>query len=384
MARSCPFCKGVFRGLGNHLPRCKERKGQDYSAYLSLKTLAKKSGKSFHQPCPHCRKLFRRVDTHLQRNALCKRIAALSLPDQPPLCRVAEPPTNENHHHITHPASGDIHPRMILCLPRTQEEWDEANTFFSEQVVISVCQADSVAEKNRALTEGVYDYFATRFGTKPFKRSKQRALRKTRAERRLVSITERKNAVRSQLRKAKQEGATPAIIADLAKSFFQLVREHSKAGHAEKKCKNECRQRSARSKCHQNIHKFAKSLFDTSDDSDISPQFGKSDAECFFREVYSSGPRNFVHPEWLPTPAPPQYEFNCEAISIQEVTEAIRHTRSTSTPSPLDQISYTIFKKCPSLHNALVDIYNLCWEKSDVPPAWKTAVIKLLPKSAAT
>ena len=147
-----------------------------------------------------------------------------------------------------------------------------------------------------------------------------------------------------------------------------------------KKCKNECRQRSARSKCHQNIHKFAKSLFDTSDDSDISPQFGKSDAECFFREVYSSGPRNFIHPEWLPTPAPPQYEFNCEAISIQEVTEAIRHTRSTSTPSPLDQISYTIFKKCPSLHNALVDIYNLCWEKSDVPPAWKTAVIKLLPK----
>jgi len=54
------------------------------------------------------------VDTHLQRNALCKRIAALSLLDQPPLCRVAEPPTNENDHHITQPTSGDIHPRMIF------------------------------------------------------------------------------------------------------------------------------------------------------------------------------------------------------------------------------------------------------------------------------
>jgi len=39
-----------------------------------------------------------------------------------------------------------------------------------------------------------------------------------------VSITKLKNEVRSQLRKAKQEGATPAVIADLAKSFFQLVR----------------------------------------------------------------------------------------------------------------------------------------------------------------
>ena len=34
---ACPFCSKLFRGVGNHLPRCKERNGADYSCYLSQK-----------------------------------------------------------------------------------------------------------------------------------------------------------------------------------------------------------------------------------------------------------------------------------------------------------------------------------------------------------
>lgn len=64
--KSCPFCQKQFMGLGNHLYRCKERQGIDYSIYLSQKTLAKKSGLPSHKACPHCHKQFRRLDTHLQ------------------------------------------------------------------------------------------------------------------------------------------------------------------------------------------------------------------------------------------------------------------------------------------------------------------------------
>ena len=103
--------------------------------------------------------------------------------------------------------------------------------------------------------------------------------------------------------------------------------------------------------------------------SDTSPQFNKSEAEAFFRETYSSGPRNFVHPEWLPKPSLPECEFNCENISLEEVRRAIQRTKSSSTPSPLDQISYNILKRCPSLHTALLNIYTACWEESTVPPA---------------
>ena len=72
----CPFCEKQFVGLGNHLPRCKERQGRDYSIYLSDRTLAKRLGTATsNKICPHCHKRFRRLDTHLQRNATCKRIA---------------------------------------------------------------------------------------------------------------------------------------------------------------------------------------------------------------------------------------------------------------------------------------------------------------------
>ena len=130
---------------------------------------------------------------------------------------------------MVQPASSDIHPRMTLYLSYTQDEWHKANMFFSEQIVPPVCRADSVAEKNRALTEGVYDYFATTFGTKPFRWSKWRK-QKAGAERKLASITKCKNKVRSQLQMAKQEWSTPAIIPHLAKSFFQLVQDHIKGG----------------------------------------------------------------------------------------------------------------------------------------------------------
>ena len=37
--RSCPFCgKSGYKRLGNHLPRCPERNGCDYTFMLSEKT----------------------------------------------------------------------------------------------------------------------------------------------------------------------------------------------------------------------------------------------------------------------------------------------------------------------------------------------------------
>ena len=54
-----------------------------------------------------------------------------------------------------------------------------------------------------------------------------------------------------------------------------------------------------------------------------------------------------------------------------------------SSPSPLDQISYKIIHKCPSLWPALLHLFNDCWEQHRVPQSWKQGVIHLIPKSAA-
>ena len=223
-----------------------------------------------------------------------------------------------------------------------------------------------------------------KFGTKAPKKSKQRVKHKSVAAKKLADITKRKNEARSKLRKVQRESSmSTTTIKELATSFFQLVREHSTTKRQVCKQGKRSSGKKARQMCHRNIWKFPKQLLDDECGSDTSPQFNKSEAEAFFRETYSSGPRNFVHPEWLPKPSLPECEFNCENISLEEVRRAIQRTKSSSTPSPLDQISYNILKRCPSLHTALLNIYTACWEESTVPPAWKVAVIKLLPKTAA-
>ena len=60
-----------------------------------------------------------------------------------------------------------------------------------------------------------------------------------------------------------------------------------------------------------------------------------------------------------------------------------RRSRNGSTPCPYDQISYKILKKCPSVVEALLNIFNHCLYRSSVPDSWKAAVVILLGKPAA-
>ena len=49
----------------------------------------------------------------------------------------------------------------------------------------------------------------------------------------------------------------------------------------------------------------------------------------------------------------------------------------------MDRISYLIFKRCPSLRPALLDLFNRVIMEGSVPSSWKVAVIRLIPKSSA-
>ena len=391
--KHCPFCQKQFVGLGNHLSRCKERQGRDYSIYLSAKTLAKRAGRvTSNTICPHCHKQFRRLDTHLQRNATCKIIAVSSRStmessvSSATSTRLATPEQESNQEQSVGQLGTDphMHTKQALSLPRTETEWQEADMYFKDFLVPCVQQTIGVSEKNELLTSGVYDYFARTFGTKSLKTSKRRVKSQSVAAKNLADITQRKNEARSKLRKAKREGSTSTTgIKELATSFFHRVRAHSIAKRQVRTCEKRCSERKLWKMCHHNFWKFSKQLLDDNCGSNTDPQFSKNDAESYFCEIYSSGPRNFAHPEWLPSPSLPKHEFNCDDISLDEVRRVIKHSKSSSTPSPHDQIGYNIFKKCPSLRLALLDIYTACWEENTVPNAWKVAVIKLLPKPAA-
>ena len=76
--------------------------------------------------------------------------------------------------------------------------------------------------------------------------------------------------------------------------------------------------------------------------------------------------------------------FDESLFTLNELDRIIKKTRASSSPCPLDQMTYLVFKRCPSLATALLDVFNMCWSLQMVPPHWMMGVIRLIPKGAAT
>ena len=71
-------------------------------------------------------------------------------------------------------------------------------------------------------------------------------------------------------------------------------------------------------------------------------------------------------------------------FSDSKVARVIKKMKTQSAPSPFNRIGHIIFKRCPSLLPALVQLFNICWAQSTIPVVWKCVAIKLTPKSSAT
>ena len=96
-------------------------------------------------------------------------------------------------------------------------------------------------------------------------------------------------------------------------------------------------------------------------------------------------PHHFSAPPWMPVPSPPEsgYVMEMTPVSEEELAGVLKKSRSSSALSPFDRISYAILKRCPSLHPALLDLFNRVIMEGSVPTSWKSAVVKLIPKAPA-
>ena len=300
---TCPFCEKGFKRLGNHLPHCKERQGRDYSAYLSQKTLDKRSTttKKF---CPKCHRKFLRLDTHLKNSATCKSISnsgpATSIPVTSPqrVCPSTEPstvtledtselpsPTLPQHQLQHTPPNQPVpQPKPLLKLPSSQQDWCEANTFFSDVLVPSVLKENTPETKNRVLSEGIYAFFEQKYGIRQPKPSKQQRKR-DKHERALRKVTQLKKNARKELRTAKALGLPSENIQPIAQTFFNLVREHSHLKRASQSSQKQTQMSKTRQSCHHHFWQFAKQLLDenSTNQPQPQPQFGEAEATSYFR-----------------------------------------------------------------------------------------------------
>ena len=83
---TCPFCGQHFVRLGNHLPHCKQRHGQDYTSLLVKRQMVPSC--SCRGVCLKCSCVFKRLDTHIHLSTTCREIASPATgpcPDPPTL-----------------------------------------------------------------------------------------------------------------------------------------------------------------------------------------------------------------------------------------------------------------------------------------------------------
>ena len=149
----CPFCSCEFVRLGNHLPHCRERKG-DYSEFLSSATRKKAANikKSKKCLCPRFGKLFKRLDTHLRTSATCKKLTRepchLFLDEVPESTLEKLPGNSQLPSQCLHPKYKDR-----LVLPITQEDWQKVDQLLALKVVPAVIAASTVDSKNHLLCD---------------------------------------------------------------------------------------------------------------------------------------------------------------------------------------------------------------------------------------
>jgi hypothetical protein len=275
----------------------------------------------------------------------------------------------------THSTSHDV--------TKTPAEWAEADLHFKQNIVPLVLMESNVDTINPIVCQGIYSFFTSKFGFTPDTPHPTNHRCSNHHQSNLNKIKKEKIAVKKQLRHLRRFDGNRNEVRLLAQRFHQLVRSHNKLIKIEKQMQTRGARNQQRKKCHKDIHKFARNLLNNDDFTSIEPTFSRSEAEDFFSTTYSSTPRSFNCPPWMPVPPQPSTPLTTEDFTIEEIRGVISKARSSSSPCPLDQVSYTILKKCPSLLPALHHLFNICWLSQTVPSAWKVAVIKLIGKKRA-
>ena len=185
------------------------------------------------------------------------------------------------------------------------------------------------------ITHGLYTYLVSRFGAMPdnhhrqhsrcvnLSASKQNAIRE---------VTAHKRQAKKGLRQLRKSGSSPEEVRPLAQKFHLLVCQHSKIVKEARQLTAKASAKQMRKECHRDIHKFARKILDEDNYTSIQPSFGQEQAEEYFSRVYSTTPKTFSHPEWMPE-CPQPYLIN-ESMLAPLKTVALNKVKLKCIPNP--------------------------------------------------
>ena len=192
---------------------------------------------------------------------------------------------------------------------------------------------------NATLCEGIYDYFASNYETKPNCRPSPNKRRKHPSHNmELKRLRKAKVAAMREIRLAQQGRKLSNEIRLLKGVYLKTSRKYSKALKKSRKASDDQSSTRMKKESATSFWKFASKILDGEATSHVDPKFSKKDAKDFFTRTYSSSSHTYTQPDWLPSSTKPQQPFDCDPIRLDEVISVLKRARSSSSPCPLDGI----------------------------------------------
>ena len=261
---------------------------------------------------------------------------------------------------------GDPSLKPGVYLPKSEKQWDTANSFFHAQLPCSEITPSNLNESVEKFTSTIYNYFATTYGTK---KDTSNSELKTAFDH--LTKSQLKNELK-RLKSLKSAEMTPKI-----RYVSKLLRNKitpTKPNNAEISSIDHDREIS------NGFWGYCKNILEKP--LRTAPTFSRDVCTAFFRGTFHCIRRakTYVIPDWIPSLNAPTTSFDLRPPTYRELYKAIRRMKTSGSPCPLDQISIICFKRCPFLRSYLLTICQQVWASQTMPIQWQRAVTILIHK----
>ena len=256
-----------------------------------------------------------------------------------------------------------------IKLPKSNEQWIEANNYFRSIFSHITVQPESLDETINFMNNSIYDFFKFNYGACKSTNLTNENFQKYK------DFTVKQ--LKKELAKLKHQGsALPDIkyVSGLLRSKLKTTTSVSIKQPATDKYDYHI---------DRNFWNFVKNTLEKG--SSIMPSFSRDHCTRFFLHWFSAIAPNkiFKCPSWIPSLPDPSISFNQYPPSYENVTNVIRRMKTSGSPCPLDKISIISFKRCPYLRSFLTNILCVFWESGHIPANWKKACTVLVHKKGS-
>ena len=214
-----------------------------------------------------------------------------------------------------------------IKLPKTREQWLEANLYFTLKLNVDE-KIEDLDKYSSNLMQTIYDYFSSNYGFVESAAQNNNDLHLLSVKELKLKLKNMKNEFPENINEIKQISST----------IRQKLKSSAKITAPEPPNSN------LNGKFYKNFWKSCQEFFESNEGS--KPTFSVARCYNYFKSMMCEKIRfkKFKAPSWLQTLDAPSVPFNLDPPSYQEVANAIRKAKAKASLSPLDQISIIVFK----------------------------------------